>query len=81
MRRTYFLILNIIYKLQSANIGVAVNYRAIHLLSYYKNIFGFSKGILPKAEMIGDSTITLPMYPKMTDDEINYVISVVKKVI
>ena len=71
----------IIYKLQRANIGITVNYRPIHLLSYYKNKFRISRGSLPNAERIGDSTITLPMYLKMTEDEINYVISVLKKVI
>ena len=71
----------IIYKLKNSKIGVTVNYRAIHLLSYYKKTFGFKNGVLPIAERIGDSTITLPMYPKMTEAELKYVISVLKKVI
>ena len=32
------------------------------------------RGSFPVAELIGDSTITLPLYPKLTDDEIDYVI-------
>lgn len=60
--------------LQASGIGVAVNYRAVHLLKYYRQTFGFSRGMFPEAERIGDSTITLPLYPKLTDEEVDYVI-------
>lgn len=61
-------------QLQDKGIGVAVNYRAIHLLSYYRQTFGYKRGMFPIAERIGDSTITLPLYPKLTDKEVDYVI-------
>lgn len=69
----------IIKKLQESQIGVAVNFRAIHLLKYYKETFNFKRGNYPEAERIGDSTITLPMYPKLKNEEINYVIDKVKE--
>ena len=71
---------NILWELQQANIGVAVNFRAVHLLTYYRKRFGFKRGDFPAAERIGDRTITLPMYPKMTDDEVDYVIEQVERV-
>jgi len=64
----------IIYQLQQKNIGVAVNFRAIHLLSYYKDTFNYHEGDLPIAESIGNSTITIPLYIKLTTKEIKYVI-------
>ena len=36
-----------LWKLQEKGIGVAVNYRAVHLLSYYRSEFGFQRGRLP----------------------------------
>ena len=60
--------------LQDQNVGVAVNYRAIHLLTYYREQHGFERGMFPVAERIGDSTITLPLYTSLTSDEIEYVI-------
>ncbi len=72
---------NFLGKLQKAEIGVAINFRAIHLLSYYKNNFGYKTGDYPIAEFIGNSTITIPMYPKLKNDEISYVIEVVKNAI
>ena len=66
--------------LQDKGIGVAVNYRAIHLLSYYRKRFGFEPGMFPIAERIGDSTITVPLYPAMTDQQVDTVIQAVHEV-
>ena len=60
-------------KLQEKQIGVAVNYRAIHLLTYYRERYGFKPGMAPVAERIGDRTMTLPLYPSLTDAEVEYV--------
>lgn len=70
---------SILWRLQEKGIGVAVNYRAIHLLSYYQKAYGYKRGMFPIAEKIGDSTITLPLYPKLTDKEVQYVIDMVKE--
>lgn len=71
---------DILWKLQENGIGVAVNFKAIHLLSYYRETFNYEKGILPVAEKIGESTITIPLYPKLTDKEITYIIKTVNQV-
>ncbi|CAO0823574.1 Spore coat polysaccharide biosynthesis protein SpsC [Desulfarculales bacterium] len=67
-------------KLQTRGIGVSVNYRAIHLLSYYRQRFGYKPGDFPVAERIGDSTITLPLFPGITDQEVARVIEAVEEV-
>ena len=59
--------------LQEMQVGVAVNYRAIHLLSYYREKFAFKAGMFPNAERIGDRTLTIPLYPLLTDAEVEYV--------
>ncbi len=63
--------------LQARGIGVAVNYRAVHLLTYYRRRFGFRPGDFPVAERIGERTISLPMYPGLTDAEVERVIQAV----
>jgi UDP-4-amino-4-deoxy-L-arabinose-oxoglutarate aminotransferase len=63
--------------LQEKGIGVAVNYKAIHLLKYYREKFGYKEGDFPVAEHIGKRTISLPLYPLLKDEEIEYVIKVV----
>jgi dTDP-4-amino-4,6-dideoxygalactose transaminase len=70
----------ILWELQKKGVGVAVHYRAIHLLSYYRQTYGYERGMFPVAERIGDSTITLPLYPKLSNEEAQYVINGVKEV-
>ena len=67
-------------KLQDKGIGVAVNYRPIHLMSYYKDRFGYKPGDFPKAEKIGASTISIPLYPKLKNEEIDYIIKSVNSI-
>jgi dTDP-4-amino-4,6-dideoxygalactose transaminase len=64
--------------IQSRGIGVAVNYRAVHLTKFYRERFGFRRGMFPEAERIGDSTITIPLWPAMTDAQVDEVIAAVK---
>jgi UDP-4-amino-4-deoxy-L-arabinose-oxoglutarate aminotransferase len=58
-------------------IGTAVNYRAIHLLTYLAEMLGVPRGALPVAEEIGDRTISLPMYPTLTADDQDRVVDAV----
>lgn len=69
---------SVLHALQQRGVGVAVNFRAIHLLSYFTETFGYKRGDFPHAELIGDSTISLPFYPKMRDEEVDYVVEQVK---
>lgn len=62
-------------ELQQRKIGVAVNFRPIHLTTYYRERFGFTTGAFPEAERIGASTISLPLYPSITEEQIDYVIA------
>ena len=54
-----------------------MNYRAIHLLTYLKELLGVPRGSLPVAEEIGDRTISLPMYPTLSAAEQDRVIEAV----
>ena len=60
--------------LQARGLGVAVNFRAIHTLSYLRDTLGLEPDRFPNAKRIGDSTITVPFYPKLTDAEAEYVV-------
>jgi dTDP-4-amino-4,6-dideoxygalactose transaminase len=64
--------------IQSRGVGVAVNYRAVHLTRFYRERFGFGRGDFPIAERIGDSTITIPLWPAMTEAQVDEVIAAVR---
>jgi dTDP-4-amino-4,6-dideoxygalactose transaminase len=64
-------------RLGAAGIGTAVNYRAIHELTYLVEALRLPPGSLPVAEEIGLRTVSLPMYPTLTRDDQNRVIDAV----
>lgn len=72
---------DIIDTLQQNNIGAGVHFRAVHLLSFYKNYFSSRKGDFPNAEYASDRLISLPLYPKMIREEVEYVAEKVKDIL
>jgi len=67
--------------LRAENIGVNVHYMPLHLHPFYQREFGYRKGDYPKAERYYERAITLPIFPKMSDGDIEDVINAVKKVV
>ena len=64
----------ILASLQEMGVGVAVNFRAVHFLKYYRDIFDYQAGSFPEAECIGDSTISIPLYCRLANEEISHVV-------
>jgi UDP-4-amino-4,6-dideoxy-N-acetyl-beta-L-altrosamine transaminase len=64
--------------LKAHNIGVNVHYIPVHLQPYYKNI-GFSEGDFPEAERFYKNAISIPLHPKLSIDEQDYVIDKVSE--
>ncbi|SHH83231.1 UDP-4-amino-4,6-dideoxy-N-acetyl-beta-L-altrosamine transaminase [Clostridium grantii] len=62
------------------NIGVNLHYLPVYLHPYYKKL-GYEKGLCPEAERLYEEMITLPLFPKMTNEDVKNVIEAVKKVI
>jgi UDP-4-amino-4-deoxy-L-arabinose-oxoglutarate aminotransferase len=56
-------------------VGVAVNYRAVHTLTYYRDRFGYARDAFPVAADIGERTISLPLWPSMTDAHVDAVVA------
>lgn len=65
--------------LQSHDIGIAVHFKPIHMLTYYRQKYGYKRGDFPIAEKVGSSVISLPFYPKLRNDQTTYVISTLVK--
>lgn len=65
--------------LQKKGIGMQVHYMPLHLHPFYIKKFGYKKGDFPIAEKYYERAITLPLFPKMTGKDIQYVIKIVKK--
>ena len=65
---------NFIKLMNERGIGLAVHYKPIHLLSYYKRHYKFNKNNFPTANLLFNSIITLPLYPNLKDNELDYII-------
>lgn len=63
------------------NIGVGVHYAALHLHPYYADTYGYKRGDFPNAEFISDRTVSLPLSPKLSDQDVEDVIRAVKKIL
>lgn len=66
--------------LMAENIGVNVHYIPVYWHPYYRDL-GFKKGLCPVAEETYKSIVTIPLFPAMSDDDIDDVIAGVKKII
>lgn len=58
-------------------VGAVINYPSIHLFSFYRKNYKMKPGMFPNCEKIASREISLPLYSKLTDREVNYIIKVV----
>ncbi len=65
-------------KLKEQNIGTGLHFRAVHLQKYYTETFGFKRGLLPHTEWNSDRICSLPLYPAMSDSDVDDVIEAIK---
>lgn len=67
-------------ELRKRNIGVNVHYIPVYYHPFYQNL-GYRRGLCPHAESLYERIITLPLHPKMTEEDVQYVIENVKEII
>lgn len=59
-----------IEQLRERGIGTSVHYIPIHLHPYYRENFGVGPGDFPVTEAAYEGLISLPLYTRMTDDDV-----------
>lgn len=62
------------------NVQCQIHYVPIYCFPYYQKM-GYKKGLCPNAESIYNSIMSIPLYPKMSDQDVEDVIMAVKKCI
>jgi dTDP-4-amino-4,6-dideoxygalactose transaminase len=63
--------------LHRRGVACSVHFIPLHLQPYYQRAYGYRPGHFPRAEREFNLCLSLPIYPGMTDVEINHVISAV----
>ncbi len=66
--------------LRAENLGVQVHYIPVYYHPYYQKL-GYTKGICPVAEDFYERIISLPLFPAMSDKDVEDVIQIVHRVL
>lgn len=69
-----------IEQMRQREIGVGVHYPAIHLFTLYRGL-GFGEGDFPQAEKVGRETVTLPLFPTMSLQDVERVCTAVREIL
>jgi len=68
-------------EIQARGIGVGVHYVGLHLQPFYRKEFHTQPEDYPVATDYSERVLTLPLYPKMTAEDVNRVIDAVSDII
>jgi dTDP-4-amino-4,6-dideoxygalactose transaminase len=71
----------VVHHLQARGIGCAVNYQAIHNLTYFREKFGYRPEDFPIAQEIGCRTITLPLYPSLSEEAVHLICQTLRELL
>ncbi len=66
--------------LKALGIGIGLHYPPIHLFTLYRDR-GFAEGMFPVAERIGRSIMTLPLFPTLTETDVDRIVAAVAHVL
>ncbi|OFI05794.1 UDP-4-amino-4-deoxy-L-arabinose--oxoglutarate aminotransferase [Clostridium acetireducens DSM 10703] len=70
-----------IEELAEENIGTSVHFIPVHLMPYYSKTFGYKEGDFPVAEKYFNRIISLPLYVKMSNEDVEDVIYAVTRIV
>jgi len=68
-------------ELKKHNIGSGLHYKAIHHHAWYREHMPVADEALPNASYASQRILSLPLFPKMSDDDARDVVAAVKDVI
>lgn len=67
---------HVIVRFEENGIETRISFPPIHLQPLYQNLFRYSRGHLPVTEAVSDTILCLPLYPHISREEQEYVLSV-----
>jgi dTDP-4-amino-4,6-dideoxygalactose transaminase len=70
----------LIESLKQAGVGTSVHFIPLHMHSYYQSHYGYKKGDFPNAENAYERAVSLPLYPDMSDADVEYVANTIKRI-
>jgi dTDP-4-amino-4,6-dideoxygalactose transaminase len=68
----------VIEQLRQKGVGASVHFIPLNLHPVYQRTYGYKPGLFPTAEAVFERACSLPIYPGMTDDDVEHVIDAVR---
>jgi dTDP-4-amino-4,6-dideoxygalactose transaminase len=68
-------------KLADCNIGYGLHFPPAHELTCVKKRYGAGAFSLPETSRVADKIISLPLFPDMTEDDVQYVCAAIKEIL
>jgi dTDP-4-amino-4,6-dideoxygalactose transaminase len=68
-------------ELRARNVGTSVHFIPLHLHPYYQQVWGYRPGQFPGAEAAWSRVVSLPLYPAMSDGDVDDVLTAVADVV
>lgn len=65
--------------LRHRGVATSVHFMPLHLHPVYRKAYGYRPGQFPAAETAFTAAISLPIYPRLSDEDVNYVIDAVRE--
>lgn len=70
-----------IRKMADAGIGTSVHYKPLHRMTYYRETYRLSEAEFPNAESIWQGTVSLPVYPDLKDESLQFICETIRKIL
>lgn len=67
--------------LLAENIGASMHFNPLHMMPYYRGTYGYQPKDFPNAQRVGETEISLPIQPQITERDAQDVVDAVKKVL
>jgi dTDP-4-amino-4,6-dideoxygalactose transaminase len=65
----------------SEGIGTSVHYKPLHRMTYYMETYNLNPEDFPNTERIWNGTVSLPIYPELSSDDLKYICQTIKKIL
>ncbi len=72
---------NFIQMMAEKGIGTSVHYKPLHRMTYYQQTYSLKPEDFPNTEKIWNSTVSLPIYPELTEKQILYICSAIETIL
>ena len=70
-----------IKKMTQKGIGTSVHFIPLHLMPFYRKRYGYKRGDFPVAEKVFENIVSLPIYPQLTEKQLEFIVKSIKEII